>query len=69
MQLSGIDSVKGSRVGKIVFSFPDGGLISVKDPQMQMLNLLSSNKTVKQVGRMVITDHVNDLVAEFEYSP
>ena len=34
MQLSGLDSVKGSRVGKIVFSFPDGGLVSVKDPQM-----------------------------------
>ena len=69
MSLSGIDSVKGTRVGNIVFSFPDGGRISVQDPQMQMVNLLSSKKVLKVSGQMIITDHVNNLVAEFIYTP
>ena len=69
MSLSGIDSVKGTRIGNIVFSFPDGGRISVKDPSMQMVHLLSSNKVLKVSGQMVITDHVNHLVAEFDYTP
>lgn len=69
MSLSGFDSVKGTRVGNIVFSFPDGGKISVKDPTMQMINLLSSNKILKVSGQMIITDEVNNLVAEFDYTP
>jgi len=34
-----------------------------------MTNLLSSNKILKVSGRMIITDHINDLVAEFDYAP
>ena len=36
---------------------------------MHMTHLLSSNKVLKIGGTMVITDHINDLVAEFEYAP
>ena len=41
----------------------------MKDPTVQMTNLLSSNKVLKVSGQMVITDHVNNLVAEFDYAP
>ena len=32
--LAGLNSIGGSRLGKQVFSFRDGGLISIKDPMM-----------------------------------
>ena len=68
IKLSGLDSISGTRVGVIKFSFPDGTYITVKDPTMHMTNLLSANnKSLKVSGTMTITDEVNGLVAEFTY--
>ena len=67
VKLAGIDSIRGTRVGQIVFSFPDGTRISVKDPTMHMTNLLSTKKVLKVGGTMTITDETNGLVAEFTY--
>lgn len=67
IKLSGLDSISGTRVGVIKFSFPDGTFITVKDPTMHMTNLLSANKVLKVSGTMTITDEVNGLEAEFTY--
>ena len=67
IKLSGIDSISGTRTGNVVFSFPDGTRIVVKDPMMHMTNLLSSNKVLKVSGTMTLTDETNNLVAEFTY--
>ena len=67
IKLSGLDSLSGTRVGLIKFSFPDGTFITVKDPTMHFTNLMNKNKIIKVSGMMTITDEVNGLVAEFTY--
>ena len=70
VKLSGLDSISGTRVGVIKFSFPDDGtIITVKDPTMHMTNLMSANKVLKVSGTMTITDETNNLTAEFTYGP
>ncbi len=34
--LAGLNCIGGARVGKQVMSFKDGGLISIKDPQVEI---------------------------------
>lgn len=53
----------------IKFSFPDGTIITVKDPTMHMTNLMSAKKVLKVSGTMTITDETNNLTAEFTYGP
>lgn len=48
--LSGLNSLGGSRVGKQIFSFNDGGLLSIKDPTMQITNLVSGDRSLNFVG-------------------
>ncbi len=48
--LSGLNSLGGSRIGKQIFSFNDGGLLSIKDPTMQITNLVTGDRSLNFVG-------------------
>jgi hypothetical protein len=50
--LAGVNSLGGSRIGKQIYSFADGGLLSLKDPTMEITNLISSERTLNFVGQM-----------------
>lgn len=67
--LSGLNSLGGSRVGKQIFSFNDGGLLSIKDPTMLISNLVTGDRALNFVGQMVITDHINKLEVIATYNP
>jgi len=67
--LSGIDCVRGTRLGKIVFTFADGGLYSVLDPMLDISHLTSKDKIVSYAEKMIIKDHINKIDAEIEYNP
>lgn len=43
--LSGISSIQGSRIGKQIISFKDGGLISIKDPTIEISGLTIGDRT------------------------
>ena len=59
----------GSRIGKQICSFSDGGLLSVKDPTMQINGLISGERSLNFVGNMHITDHINKLEVLVTYNP
>ena len=65
--LTGINSLGGSRVGKQIFSFNDGGLLSIKDPTLQITNLISGDRALNFIGQMSITDHINKLEVIVNY--
>jgi hypothetical protein len=65
--LSGINSLGGSRVGKQIFSFSDGGLLSIKDPTIQVNNLVSGDRSCTFIGQMSITDYINKLEVVVNY--
>lgn len=67
--LSGLNSLGGSRIGKQIFSFNDGGLLSVKDPVMQISNLISGDRALNFTGTMTIVDHINKLEVVVTYNP
>ncbi len=50
-------------------SFKDGGLISIKDPTIEISNLTGSERIHNMMGQMVITDHINKLEAVITYNP
>lgn len=67
--LSGLSSIAGSRIGKQIISFRDGGLISIKDPNMEISGLTYGDRVHNVIGSMTITDHINKLEAEVIYNP
>ena len=67
--LSGFNTLGGSRVGKQIYSFSDGGLLSLKDPTLEITNLISSERTLNFVGQMQIIDHINKLEVVVTYNP
>ena len=50
-------------------SFKDGGLISIKDPNIEISNLTGTERIHNMMGQMVITDHINKLEAVITYNP
>jgi hypothetical protein len=54
-------------VGKQIYSFNDGGLLSIKDPTMQVNNLISGDRSLNFIGQMIITDHINKLEVIVNY--
>lgn len=67
--LSGLNSIGGSRIGKQIFSFNDGGLLSVKDPIMIISGLVTGERTLNFTGQMFIIDHINKLECVVTYNP
>lgn len=50
-------------------SFKDGGLYSVKDPNIEISNLTGNERVHNLIGQMIITDHINKLEAVVTYNP
>jgi hypothetical protein len=50
-------------------SFKDGGLISIKDPQMEVSGLTYGDRVHNIQGQLRITDHINKLEAVVTYNP
>lgn len=48
-------------------SFKDGGLISLKDPSIEIGIL--SNKNHVMTGKLELIDHINKLTATVTYNP
>lgn len=67
--LSGMNSIGGSREGKQIISFKDGGLISIKDPSIEISGLALGDRTHNILGETVITDHINKFEAVVTYNP
>jgi hypothetical protein len=66
---TGLTSVGGSRCGKQVFNFKDGGLLSVKDVNIGISGLAQGPRLHNFVGTAIIKDHINMLEAEIIYNP
>ena len=66
---TGLSSFQGSRIGKQVLSFKDGGLISIKDPNIELSGLTYGDRIHNMVGVAKITDHINRIEAEVVYNP
>jgi hypothetical protein len=67
--LTGVNSIGGSRIGKQIFSFNDGGLLSIKDPTMQLNGLVTGERCLNFIGQMIILDHINKLEVIVTYNP
>jgi len=67
--LAGLSSIAGSRIGKQVISFMDGGLITIKDPNCEISGLTYGDRLHNITGDLVITDHLNKLEAVVTYNP
>jgi hypothetical protein len=67
--LSGLSSIGGSRIGKQIISFNDGGLISIKDPNIEISGLTYGDRVHNMQGSLIIIDHINKLEAEVIYNP
>jgi len=67
--LSGLSSIGGSRIGKQIISFNDGGLISIKDPSMEISGLTYGDRVHNVQGSLILTDHINKLEAVVTYNP
>jgi hypothetical protein len=50
-------------------SFKDGGLISIKDPNIEISNLMGTDRIHNMIGQLVVTDHINKLEAVVTYNP
>ena len=67
--LTGMNSIGGSRVGKQILNFKDGGLISIKDPTMEVTGLAIGDRIHNLQGDLIITDHINKIEAVVTYNP
>lgn len=56
-------------MGKQIFSFNDGGLLSIKDPSMQITGLVTGERQLNFVGNITIIDHINKLELVVTYNP
>ena len=69
--LAGLNTIGGTRVGKLVLSFNDGGVFSFKDPHVEIAGLTYGDRTHQIMNQIVITDHINKLesVVTFNVKP
>lgn len=67
--LAGLSSIAGSRIGKQIISFSDGGLFTIKDPNCEISGLTYGDRVHNITGDLVITDHINKLEAIVTYNP
>lgn len=64
----GLNSIKGARVGKQIVSFADGGLISIKDPTIEIQGMAYGDRVFNLGGVGHIKDHINRIEAEITYN-
>jgi hypothetical protein len=67
--LSGVNSICGTRIGKQVISFKDGGLLTIKDPGAEIQGLTYGDRVHTIVGTTTIIDYINKLEATVTYNP
>lgn len=67
--LSGLSSIGGSRTGKEILTFKDGGLLSIKDPMMEVTGMAYGERVHSYIGQAIIRDHINMIEAEIIYNP
>eukprot|EP00347_Sterkiella_histriomuscorum_P017855 403347716 len=66
---SGLSSISGSRVGKQIIEFHDGGRISITDPTIQISGLTYGDRIHNYIGNAIYRDEVNKIEAEIIYNP
>jgi hypothetical protein len=64
-----MNSISGTRLGKQVIAFQDGGLISIRDPNLEIGGLAVGDRVQSLSGNLLITDHINKLEADVTYNP
>lgn len=67
--LSGLNTLNGTRIGKAVLKFHDGGLITIKEPIAEIAGLLKGEKVYNYVGKMIVKDYINKITVEVCYNP
>ncbi len=67
--LSGVNTFGGCRRGKYVFQFEDGGLLSYKDPNVELSGFVQGEKVNNWVDSLIIKDHINRMTSEVVYNP
>ena len=67
--LNGMNSFKGIKESKHVFSFKDGGLVSVSDPSLIIDGLVIGTKVLNLGGTMTFADHINRLEIKLKFGP
>lgn len=66
--LAGLNAIGGTRVGKSVMNFSDGGLISIKHPFVEITGITVGDRVHTMVGQLQIIDHINKLEAIVTYN-
>ena len=66
---TGLSSLAGSRIGKQIINFKDGGFISITDPSIEISGLTYGDRIHNYIGNAKYTDHLNKLEAEVTYNP
>lgn len=61
---TGLSSLAGTRAGKMILTFADGGLLSVKDPLMELTGLTYGDRVHNYAGSAIFRDHINMIEAE-----
>jgi hypothetical protein len=64
-----MNTLMGSRIGKQIYSFNDGGLLSLKDPTMAITGFVTGDRALNFTGQVTITDHINKLELIVTYNP
>ncbi len=67
--LAGMNSIAGTRLGKQILSFSDGGLISIQDPNLLLTGLAFGETIHNMTGNLIVTDHIHKLEATVTYNP
>ena len=67
--LSGWNSIQGTRLGRQVMSFKDGGLLTIKDPGAEISGITFGDRIHNIVGEMTIVDHINKLELIVTHNP
>ena len=64
-----MNSLGGSKDGKCVLKFKDGGEYHFSHPEMSIEGLSKNDKTQVYYKKAVISDIINDIVGEVTYNP
>ena len=67
--LAGLNTLAGTRVGRVILQFKDGGLLSFKDPVCEMSGIVAGDKILNFSGKSIIKDHMNKMEVEIIYNP
>ncbi len=66
---TGLSSLAGTKIGKSIINFSDGGQVTVKDPDLKIVGLTYGERIQSLTGSCIVKDIINKLEIEIKYNP